>query len=216
MRIHPGLVLASMCLIAAPGKAAPPEPIVDETHRADITSTTPVAVFVYSTLADVSAEDQQTALVVARQVLATASVDVMWTICVPGTCLAPMPAALKIRIVASRDPSRLEAHHLGYALIDSRTGVGELATVFIDRTRRLAADLGLDHRLLLGRTIAHELGHLLLATATHGNAGLMREIWSRDELLDARRGDWVFGPRDAAAIRDRLTRSRSRRPPGAS
>jgi hypothetical protein len=138
--------------------------------------------------------------------LSTASVDVVWTVCVPETCLTPTPAALKIRILPSRDTSGREAHHLGHALIDAQTGSGELATVFIDRTRRLAADLGIDHRLLLGRTIAHELGHLLLATAKHGNAGLMREIWSRDELLGARRNDWEFDPHDAAAIRERLAR----------
>ena len=194
-----------MCLIAAPGNAAPPEPDVDVTHRADITATS-VAVFVYSTQADVNAEDQQTALAVAKKALSTASVDVVWTVCVPGTCLTPTPAALKLRILPARDTSGREAHHLGQALIDARTGSGELATVFIDRTRRLAADLGIDHRLLLGRTIAHELGHLLLATATHGNAGLMREIWSRDQLLGARRNDWEFDPHDAAAIRERLAR----------
>jgi hypothetical protein len=203
-----------MCLIAAPGNAAPPEPTIDDTHWAGFTATTPVAVFVYSTQANISTEDQQIALEVATQVLSTASVDVAWTICVPGTCLTPTPDALKIRILPSRDTSGREAHHLGHALIDSQTGAGELATVFIDRTRRLAADLGLDHRLLLGRTIAHELGHLLLATASHGNAGLMREIWSRDELLGTRRNDWVFDPHDAAAIRKRLARrgaERSRR-----
>jgi hypothetical protein len=205
MRIHPGLVLALMCLIAAPSAAAPPEPTVDDTHRAHITATT-VAAFVYSTPADVNAEDLQTALTVAKKALSTAFVDVVWTVCVPGTCLTPTPAALKIRILPSRDTSGREAHHLGHALIDSQTGAGELATVFINRTRRLAADLGLDHRLLLGRTIAHELGHLLLATATHGNAGLMRETWSRDELLGTRRNDWEFDPHDAAAIRERLAR----------
>jgi hypothetical protein len=208
MRIHPGLVLALMCLIAAPGNTAPPEPTVDDTHRADITATTPVAVFVYSTQADVSVEDQQTALAVAKKALSTASVDVVWTVCVPGTCQIPTPAALKIRILPSRATTGREAHHLGHALIDSQTGSGELATVFIDRTRRLAANLGIDHRLLLGRTIAHELGHLLLATAIHGNVGLMREIWSRDELLGGRRNDWEFDPHDAAAIRERLARSR--------
>ena len=31
-------------------------------------------------------------------------------------------------------------------MIDSRTHAGVLATVFIDRTRRLASDLGIDYR----------------------------------------------------------------------
>jgi hypothetical protein len=213
MRFRPWLVLVSGLCIAAVVQAAPPEPAIDNTHRVDIT--TAVRVFVYSTQANLSAGDERTALDVASEVLSTASVDVVWTVCVPGTCLTPMPAAFKVRIVPSREGREHEAHLLGHALINSQTGAGELATVFIDRTRRLAGDLGIDHRVLLGRTIAHELGHLLLATPTHGN-GLMREVWSRDELLGARRTDWVFDPHDADAIRARLASRGSGRSPGAS
>jgi hypothetical protein len=95
---------------------------------------------------------------------------------------------------------------LGQALIDSRTHTGVLATVFIDRTGRLAHDLGIDRRTLLGRAIAHELAHLLLGTSTHG-AGLMRETWSHSELQGTRRSDWHLDPLDVAAIRDRLARN---------
>jgi hypothetical protein len=109
-----------------------------------------------------------------------------------------------------------DTRYLGHALIDHQKQTGELATVFVDRTRRLAGNLGIDHRVLLGRTIAHELGHLLLATTAHGASGLMREFWSRDELLGTRRDDWIFAPLDAAAIRERLTRSRGQRPRNAS
>jgi hypothetical protein len=202
-------------LLAAPVvEGAPPEPNVvdgallgptfDDTRRADITSTAAVPVFVYTTQASLSADDERTALAVAREVLSTASVDVVWTVCVPGTCLTPMPGAFKIRLILSPKGSDHDANLLGHSLINSHTGAGELATVFVDRTRRLAGGLGIDHLVLLGRTIAHELGHLLLATSTHGTAGLMREIWSRDELLGTRRTDWVFDPHDANAIRARL------------
>jgi len=216
MRFRPWLVIVPVLLIATVVEGVPPEPDVDVTHRAGITTTTPVTVFVYSTQADLSADDQETALDVARDVLSTAFVKLVWANCVPGTCLTPTPGALKIRIVQSPGGSERDAHHLGQALINSQTGSGELPTVFIDRTRRLAGELGIDHRVLLGRTIAHELGHLLLATTTHGNAGLMREIWSRDELLGARRADWVFDPHDADAIRQRLARRGNGRSRGAS
>ena len=214
MRFGPWLVLASVLLASPVVEGAPPEPSVvdsgllgptfDDTRRADITSTAAVPVFVYTTQANLSADDERTALAVAREVLSTASVDVVWTVCVPGTCLTPMPGAFKIRLVLSPKGGDHDGHLLGHSLINSQTGAGELATVFVDRTRRLAGELGIDHLVLLGRTIAHELGHLLLATATHGTAGLMREIWSRDELLGARRADWVFDPHDADAIRARL------------
>lgn len=213
MRFRPWLMLASVLLAAPVVDGAPPEPAVvdtpldraiDDTHRADITSTAGVPVFVYATQANLNADDEKTALDVATEVLSTASVHVVWTICVPGTCLTPMPGAFKVRLVSSPKGREHDAHLLGHSLINSQTGAGELATVFVDRTRRLAGELGIDHLLLLGRTIAHELGHLLLATPTHGTAGLMREIWSRDELLGTRRTDWVFDPHDADAIRARL------------
>jgi hypothetical protein len=79
----------------------------------------------------------------------------------------------------------------------------------VDRVLNLARNLEIDHPLLLGRTIAHEIGHLLLATSTHGGSGLMREVWSREELLAGRADHWTLQPFDAAAIRKRLAQSRS-------
>jgi hypothetical protein len=223
MRIHLWAVVVSVLLVATASDAAPPEPppepTVDDTHTVDLTATTRVPVRLYSSIPDHTADDQLMALAVAEDALSTASVGIAWTLCGPGECLTPAPAALKVRIVQSRDDSQRDSQHLGQALIDSQSGTGVLATVFIDRTRRLADHLGIDHRVLLGRTIAHELGHLLLATPTHGNSGLMREVWSRDELLGTRHSDWVFDPLDAAAIRDRLARLARRgiaRPRGAS
>ena len=215
MRVRLWPVLVSVLLAASASEGAP-EPDVDDTHRIDLTATMRVPVRIYNAVSDFSADDQQIALAVAGKALSSASVDVAWTICEPGACRTPAPAALMVRVVQSPDGGQGDSRFLGHALIDSRTRTGVLATVFIDRTRRVAGDLGLDHRVLLGHAIAHELGHLLLATPTHGNAGLMREVWSRDELLGTHRDDWIFDPSDAAAIRRRLARARSERPRGAS
>jgi len=214
MRINPWLVLVSGLLVATAAASAAAEPNVDDTHRLDITGTR-VAVHVYTQVADLSGDDERIALEVAKNVFATASVDVAWTLCAPGICLTPSAEALKLRIVLSPDRGEPYSGVLGHALIDSRAHAGVLATVFFDRTRRLASDLGIDYRILLGRAIAHELGHLLLGTSTHG-VGLMREIWSHDELLGARRHDWVLDPQDAAVIRDRLARRGNGRARGTS
>jgi hypothetical protein len=223
MQFRPWLDLVSVLLSAAVVQGAPPEPAVvdsarpgpavvdgapfvsavDDTHRADITSSAAVPVFVYSTQANLNADDERTALEVARAVLSTASVDVVWTVCVPGTCLTPTPGALKVRIVSSPKGSEHDANLLGHSLINSQTGAGELATVFVDRTRRLAGELGIDHLVLLGRTIAHELGHLLLGTSAHSTK-LMRAVWSYKELVGTDHDDWTLDPLDALAIRHRL------------
>ena len=45
---------------------------------------------------------------------------------------------------------------------------------------------------------------LLLATNTHAASGWMREVWSRGELLQTRREDWILHPLDVLAILRRL------------
>lgn len=206
MRIRLGLVLAVWCATVATA-AAGPRPTVDRTQVLDLTPMTQVPVVVYRSISDLAAPELWAALDVAGDVLATASVDVDWTICAPGECLTPEPSALKIRLVQSPSAGGRDTRlRLGDALIDGETQRGVLATVFVDRTQRLAGDLRIDHDALLGHTIAHELGHLLLATTTHAKVGLMREAWSREELMGTRRTDWIFGPPDVASIRARLAR----------
>ena len=204
MHIRLGLVLSVWCATVASASAVP-RPSVDHTQTLDLTPMKRLPVVVYLAAPDLGVGDLWPALDVARDVLAMASVDVSWTICGPGECLTPEPAALKIRIVQSPGAGgRDNRRRLGDALIDRHTKRGVLATVFVDRTRRLAGDLGIDHHALFGHTMAHELGHLLLATRTHAKVGLMREAWSREELMGTRGVDWAFAPSDVAAIRARL------------
>ena len=81
------------------------------------------------------------------------------------------------------------------------TRSGALATIYIDRVTWLADSAGVDARLVLGRAIAHELGHLLLGTNAHSDAGLMRAVWSCDALQRNTTVDWLFAPADASAMR---------------
>jgi hypothetical protein len=215
MRAHLWLVLTLVLVVATTSEGAPPEPAIDDTHRMDIAANMRVAVHVYNQVGDLSAADRLIALDVAKDVFSTVAVDVAWTMCEPGMCLTPSPEALKLRL--ARSPHGTDAHSsvLGQALIDSRTRTGVLATIFIDRTGRLAHNLSIDHRTLLGRAIAHELGHLLLGTSMHG-AGLMRETWSHSELQGTRRSDWQLDALDASAIRHRLAQRGTGRSRGAS
>ena len=213
MRARLWPILAAAFLLTARVVEGAPEPSVDDTHRLDLTATR-VAVRVYNQVDGLTADEQRVVLDVARDVFNTASVGVDWTLCDPGMCLTPPGDALCVRMVTS-PKGDATSPVLGHALIDSRTHSGVLATVFIDRTRRLASELGIDYRVVLGRAMAHEIGHLLLGTSTHG-AGLMRELWLHDELVGTRRQDWVLDPLDVAVIRDRLARRGIGRSRGAS
>ena len=169
----------------------------------------PVNVRVYRS-PEVTSDVLRAALNVAEATFAAASVDVVWKVCGPAECnVPPTPTERLVRLVRAPEGGSRDTRCLGDALIDAQKGTGVLATVYIDRVLDLARHLDINYTTLLGRTIAHEIGHLLLATNTHSTSGLMRELWSPDELLASRADDWVLRPFEAAAIRQRLTMSRA-------
>jgi hypothetical protein len=92
---------------------------------------------------------------------------------------------------------------LGDALVDPRLGRGALATIYSDRVSWLSHTVGVSFDRVLGRAVAHEIGHLLLGTSEHAPRGLMRALWTPDELKDDRPSDWRFG----AAERQRIRRA---------
>jgi hypothetical protein len=155
---------------------------------------------------------KQSALAVAAQTLTVASLGVKWEACDaatrPASCAAP-PAANQfiVRIVHSAR-SAVQAPRgqlpLGDAFIDRVSRSGVLATIYVDRVMLLAVLAGADAATLLGRAIAHEMGHLLLATNAHATHGLMRAVWSGEELRSERGSDWIFTKEEIAVIRARF------------
>ena len=162
---------------------------------------------------------RRTALKIAGSIVSSASVEVVWRTCA-GTssqdssldsrhvdpCGSPLAVGeLALRIVSSGDvvgDDRM-TRPLGEALIDKRARAGVLATVYVDRVDWMAAQTGADRHELLGRAIAHELGHLLMATSAHAATGLMRPVWSLSEVRRQQTRDWSFAPKEIAAIRAR-------------
>jgi hypothetical protein len=57
--------------------------------------------------------------------------------------------------------------------------------------------------------VAHEIGHLLLGTSKHSKEGLMRALWSHDELRGAKPTHWGFSAAEAARMREGLLRAAS-------
>jgi len=169
---------------------------------------TEVVVRVYDNTGATDAE-RRPSLAIAASIVSTASVELRWKTC-PRACETPLaPGELAIRIIHSGtvvDGSR-RVLPLGDAMLNSQTGSGVLATVYIDRVTWMAEQTGVDARALLGRAIAHELGHLLMATGAHGANGLMRPVWSQSEIRRRQVDDWIFRPREIAAIKARTRAS---------
>jgi hypothetical protein len=146
----------------------------------------------------------------AAGVLAPINVSVRWRVCrIEGTprevaddpCSEPLRVdELVVRIVraprAFRDPDEL-----GFSYVDADRRMGTLATVFADRVQALAARANTSSGVLLGRAIAHELGHLLIGTTDHSQDGLMQPHWAVRAGNLNRGPRWQFSVIDAVAVR---------------
>ena len=93
---------------------------------------------------------------------------------------------------------------MGSSLIDHTSGTGTLTTVDPESVMRIAHDAGTDYPTLLGRSIAHEIGHLLLGRPQHSRSGLMRAMWSQEEIRGIRPAGWRFSSAEAAQMRQGL------------
>jgi hypothetical protein len=95
---------------------------------------------------------------------------------------------------------------LGFAVVDPDGHGDAMATLFDDQVEAVAQRTGVERSELLGRALAHEVGHLLLRATGHSRTGLMRAVWTDEELTGNRHDEWVF----AAADRRRLQINSSR------
>ena len=139
----------------------------------------------------------------AGATLAAVGIRPIWRPCHATICV-PKPKAreLDIRIVKAMGTTNRAS--LGFAFVDLEQRAGTLATVYVDRVDTLARDAGVDRGDLLGRAIAHEIGHLILGTNQHAPHGLMRATWKSDELRRDMPLDWMFSGREGAEMRANL------------
>ena len=151
------------------------------------------------------------AMAVTAAILTDAGISVTWMSChavfvgdTANRCLSPLaPDEVSIRFV--RLPPHLAEQRftaLGDSLVDIRRRTGSLATIYVNRVEGLAMRCGVDAGVLLGRAMAHEIGHLLLGTPEHAGSGLMRAEWSQKTLRSERPGDWTFNRGDARSMRE--------------
>jgi hypothetical protein len=161
-----------------------------------------------------TAPESEAAMPAARltggAILGRAGVEVAWLECgltanadAAAACSRPLQAhELVVRILPAggkRSGPHLEM--LGFAFVDAATGGGSLATVYPDRVDRVAQSAGIDAAELLGRAIAHEIGHLLLGTSRHSLHGLMRAAWTDQDLRRRVTNEWLFDRQQAEVLR---------------
>ena len=139
-----------------------------------------------------------TAGTVVRDTFRHAGILVSWLDCsreplrATTECDQP-PGRMEIvaRILTSSGSSPFPAI-LGSSLFQNGIPTTQV-TIWADRVDNLARSAGADAGTLLGRAIAHEIGHVLLSTTRHTSRGLMRAEWTDHELIRNEPLDWTFG-----------------------
>jgi hypothetical protein len=166
-----------------------------------------ILVRVYDNVGIVTA-DLNDALKHSREILRRAEVSVDWVQCparrtgsVPAICdTSPGNSEMVVRLIEGAEKDR-DKRPLGQPLLDRSRGTGVFATVFMNRVDRFAEVAQYSRSVVLGRAIAHEIGHLILGTDEHSATGLMREVWTVEQLVRNRSEDWQFSPAQTFELR---------------
>jgi hypothetical protein len=136
---------------------------------------------------------------------------VTWVRCRSGSpdnpCAAKeAPLDFQIEIL-DRKPANLRGDAAGYAVVYPGGGrVGGYAAVSYTRASANARQCDQTTHVVLGATMAHEIGHLLLGPKAHSRRGIMSERLGCGELRLASRGELWFGQEDGQRIRAEVAR----------
>jgi len=133
----------------------------------------------------------------ATEIMRHSGISVIWLDCgfpagrMPDSnCSAiSYPAHLSVRVVAKVSPVKGDIFGQTF---QNAAGEGNYVLVYYAGIKTFRAATTVPTGELLGCVIAHELGHLLLGTASHSPAGLMSGVWQDAELQQAVRHNLFF------------------------
>jgi hypothetical protein len=152
--------------------------------------------------------DLSAALDETRMIFDDAGITITWTICRGGmaaNCHLPLrDNEVIVRLVSANVSNSGGIVPMGVSLVEPGVRRSTFASVYVDLVERVARGAAIDARKLLGRAVAHEIGHLLLNTNTHARGGLMRATWSRVEMQRDESADWLFADQEGEAMRSGL------------
>jgi hypothetical protein len=195
-------IFLMFALIASGSGAIDATPQIDELAR--------VRTYNY---AAVSAELLSAARSEAEHIFKRARIAIDWIDCrVPGAasgsaCTDPLIERrdLMLRLM-ERPPVNSDDRFvaLGESMVDREERRGVLMTIDMSPVRIIARRSTTPIPTLLGRAIAHEIGHLLLGSADHSRLSVMRAQWSNDELRGVKPAHWGFSSREGAQMRQSL------------
>ena len=131
------------------------------------------------------------------RIFARAGFEVMWTDAAPQLTVNIVLDALGYDRAASQV--------MGVA-VPAKSGA--IVMVFFRQVGLFARTYRVDPVAMLGHVIAHEVGHVLLATHLHSATGLMRGAWDHAQMREVARGGLTFTDGQARKIRAAINHPR--------
>lgn len=113
--------------------------------------------------------------------------------------LRVMPASMAAKLAIREDP-------LGFAQRCPDNERGCVANILYPKVNELASQRGARVAGVLGHAIAHEVGHLLLGPNAHSSSGVMRGVWSPEDLKLMNWSFLFFTARQSSQLRASLVR----------
>jgi hypothetical protein len=156
----------------------------------------------------------------AGRILRMAGLRAVWLECpvgpftpgTPGHCeKAPEATDLRLRVLGAPLTNKFQDTVFGFAVHPV------LASVYYEYAARRATsdDADFEAPIILGCAIAHELGHLLLGTNSHSDAGIMQPRWESNQFRQLMFGNLVFTTEQSKLMQEQA-KTRMRPPMGNS
>ena len=149
---------------------------------------------------------------VTEKVYEHAGIEIAWFHCVAVpkpenfACASPVgPGDIVVRIyLSAKDIASKTSHFTGGAAIPLiADGARGIVLLFYDHLERTARHGKIPLEVVLGITMAHEIGHLLISPG-HAVEGIMRGRLTHEDWLLASRGKLRFHPTEVETMRNRV------------
>ncbi|HKE24647.1 MAG TPA: hypothetical protein VKB88_19930 [Bryobacteraceae bacterium] len=122
-----------------------------------------------------------------------------------GTCGKPAGLRDIWLEILQEPPKNMPRDPAGFAVLAPSQRLSDsYAAVSFAIVASRAREMNAPEVHVLAAAIAHELGHLLLCTSSHGRTGIMRQRLDREQIERMGQGTLLFTDREAAAMKARL------------
>jgi hypothetical protein len=149
---------------------------------------------------------------ITERIYEQAGIEMTWSHCTaepkPENFICANPAGpndIALRVYGSASEMLPKTGHFtgGAAIPTMPGGTSGIALLFCDRLERAAKDGKIPLEVVLGITMAHEIGHLVISPG-HAVEGIMRRRLTHGNWLLACRGKLRFHPMEVQTMRKRV------------